>query len=92
MSFSQLPAVKKDTIFGAAQAKLGSFYFVKALGLIRILFTSGKPKHTPKETLTEQSIYYLLRRCSDSSKGPSINNVGNFSEFLTPPSPISAVF
>ena len=32
MSFSQLPAVKKDTIFGAAQTKLGPSYFVRALG------------------------------------------------------------
>ena len=31
MSFSQSPAVKKDTIFGAAQTKLGLSYFVRAL-------------------------------------------------------------
>ena len=31
VSFSQLPAVKKDTIFGAAQTKLGPSYFVRAL-------------------------------------------------------------
>ena len=30
-SFSQLVAVKKDTIFGAAQTKLGPSYFVRAL-------------------------------------------------------------
>ena len=30
--------------------------------------------------------------CRKQVKGPSINNVGNFSKFLTPPSPISAVF
>jgi hypothetical protein len=28
VSFSQLPAVKKDTIFGEAQTKLGPSYFV----------------------------------------------------------------
>ena len=31
VSFSQLPAVKKATIFGAAQTKLGPSYFVRAL-------------------------------------------------------------
>ena len=31
MYFSQLPAVKKDTIFGAAQIKLGPSYFLRAL-------------------------------------------------------------
>ena len=31
VSFSQLPAVKKDTIFGAPQTKLGPSYFVRAL-------------------------------------------------------------
>ena len=31
MSFSQLPAVKKDTIFGAARKMFGFFYFVTAL-------------------------------------------------------------
>ena len=31
MSFSQLSAVKKDTIFGAAQTKLGPSYFARAL-------------------------------------------------------------
>ena len=31
VSFSQLPAVKKDTIVGAAQIKLGPFYFVRVL-------------------------------------------------------------
>ena len=30
-SFSQLPAVKKDTIFGAAKKNFGPFYFVTAL-------------------------------------------------------------
>ena len=30
-SFSQLPAVKKDIIFGAARKMFGSFYFVTAL-------------------------------------------------------------
>ena len=32
MFFSQLPAVKKDTIFGAAQTISGPSYFVRALG------------------------------------------------------------
>ena len=31
VSFSQLPAVKKDTIFGAARKMFGPSYFVKAL-------------------------------------------------------------
>ena len=31
MSFSQLPSVKKYTIFGAAQTKFGPSYFVRAL-------------------------------------------------------------
>ena len=31
MSFSQLPAVKKDTIFGAARKIFGSSYFLTAL-------------------------------------------------------------
>ena len=31
VSFSQLPAVKKDTIFGAARKIVGPSYFVKAL-------------------------------------------------------------
>jgi hypothetical protein len=30
-SLSQLPAVKKDTIFGAARNNFGSSYFVTAL-------------------------------------------------------------
>ena len=34
LSFSQLPAVKKDIIFGAAQTKLGPSYFVRALVLL----------------------------------------------------------
>ena len=31
VSFSQLPAVKKDTIFGAARKNFGPSYFVTAL-------------------------------------------------------------
>ena len=31
VSFSQLPAVKRDTIFGASQTKLGPSYFIRAL-------------------------------------------------------------
>ena len=31
VSFSQLPAVKKDTIFGAARKKFGPSFFVTAL-------------------------------------------------------------
>jgi hypothetical protein len=31
VSFSQLPAVKKDTIFGAARKFLGPSYFMTAL-------------------------------------------------------------
>ena len=31
VSFSQLPAVKKDTIFGAARKNFVPFYFVTAL-------------------------------------------------------------
>ena len=31
VSFSQLPAVKKDTIFGAARKNFGPSYFVSAL-------------------------------------------------------------
>jgi hypothetical protein len=34
VSFSQLPNVKKYTIFGAAQTRLGPSYFVRALQLI----------------------------------------------------------
>jgi hypothetical protein len=33
VSFSELPAVTKDTIFGAAQTKLGHSYFVRAIFL-----------------------------------------------------------
>ena len=36
--------------------------------------------------------YSLLACCSSSHRDPSINGVDFFSEFLTPPSPISAVF
>ena len=35
MIFSQMPAVRKDTIFSAAQAKLGPSYFVRALAETR---------------------------------------------------------
>ena len=31
--FSQLPAVKEDTIFGGAQTKPGPSYFVRALAI-----------------------------------------------------------
>ena len=35
--FSQLPAVKKDTIFGAAKTKVDPSYFVRALYQFAIL-------------------------------------------------------
>ena len=38
MSFFQLPAVKTDTIFGAAKTKLGPSYFVTALEWIESSF------------------------------------------------------
>ena len=38
VSFSQLPAVKKDIIFGAAQTKLGPSYFVIALVFVILIF------------------------------------------------------
>ena len=39
VSFSQLPAVKKDTIFGAARKIFGPSYFVTALGsYLEVLF------------------------------------------------------
>ena len=34
VSFSQLPPLKKDTIFDAAQTKLGPSYFVRTLGIL----------------------------------------------------------
>ena len=36
-SFSQLPAVKKDTIFGAAKKNFGPSYFVTALVGVYVL-------------------------------------------------------
>ena len=36
VSFSQLPAVKKDTIFGAARKNFGPSYFVTALEQVKV--------------------------------------------------------
>jgi hypothetical protein len=38
------------------------------------------------------TLLYQVTKCQPFHKGPSINNVGNFSGFLTPPSSMSAVF
>ena len=38
VSFSQLPAVRKDFFFVAAQTKLGTSYFVRALELFDYLY------------------------------------------------------
>ena len=45
-SFSQLPAVKKDTIFGAAKKNFGPFYFVTALGIWGYNLKRYKPINT----------------------------------------------
>ena len=42
VSFPLLPAVKKDTIFGAAQTKLSLSYFVRALEQQNKAFESEK--------------------------------------------------
>ena len=50
VSFSQLPAVKKDTIFGAPQTKLGPFYFVRALEFTLVSCLS-QPTYNGKATI-----------------------------------------
>ena len=47
MSFSQLPAVKKDTIFGAVRKIYDPSYFVMALGHIKF-FKHGKREYSIK--------------------------------------------
>ena len=51
VSFSQLPAVKIDTIFGAAQSKLGPSYFVRAL-------METKTHHTPVPCISDDLLQW----------------------------------
>jgi hypothetical protein len=46
--FFQLPAVKKDTIFGAARKCLGPSYFVGALDQMFFDYYSGRINHLLK--------------------------------------------
>ena len=58
VSFSQLPAVKKDTIFGAARKFLGPSYFVTAL-----VHTTKKVAWKPQNSLTASpnvQVYYKI--------------------------------
>ena len=48
VSFSQLPAVKKDAIFGAARKNIGPSYFVTAL-------VKSKPRHLEESDIKETS-------------------------------------
>ena len=52
--------------------------------------TRREKKHGPRGSITAFALV-VCRRESDG-KGPSLNDVGNFYGFLTPPSPMSAVF
>ena len=47
VSFSQLTTVKKDTIFGAAQTKLGLSYFVRALRSFCLLYAGEEMDYDP---------------------------------------------
>ena len=51
VSFSQLQAVRKDTIFGGIQTKLGPSYFVRALEITLVSCLSQQPTYNGRDTI-----------------------------------------